>query len=160
MKCSTVTDTQSSADRQTRLSTRLGPPSDTMWPGPRSICMLSFILIRLTVATIHERYRQTGQAEQYRQRSDSIQSIGRTVLQPKGRPRPKNYWISLLRAALTVVGFVLCYIFYAQVVGLFTFLFYLCICKFYLCSASVTFALSCMHLCHSVIQIINSVVSF
>jgi len=47
-------------------------PSNTVWPGPRPTCMLSFILIRLTVwpqytNAIDKQDRQTGQDRQDRQ---------------------------------------------------------------------------------------------
>ena len=48
-----------------------GSPSNTMWPGPRPTCVLSFVLIHPTVwpqcANVTDRQRQTA-----RQRTDSI----------------------------------------------------------------------------------------
>ena len=52
-----------------------GFPSNTMWPGPRPICLPSFILIHPTVCP---QYTNVADRQTDRQLSDSI---GRTVLQ-------------------------------------------------------------------------------
>jgi len=62
---------------------RAGSPPNTMWPGPRPICMPSFILIHPTVwpqcTNVTDRTDRTDrQTGQNRQRTDSI---GRTILQ-------------------------------------------------------------------------------
>ena len=71
-----------------------GSRSNTMWPGPKPICVPSFILINQSngLATIHQRHRQDRQdrtdrtdRQTDRQRSDSI---GRTVF---GRPFVKRF---------------------------------------------------------------------
>jgi len=66
-----------------------GSPSNTVWPGPRPTCMLSFILIRQTVWPQYTNVtdRQTVQDRTDRQRSDSI---GRTVLQTVAQKSPIN----------------------------------------------------------------------
>jgi len=64
-----------------------GFPTNTMWPGPRPTCVLSFILIRLTVwpqyTNVTDRLTDR-QTERTGQRSDSI---GRTVLQTVAQKR-------------------------------------------------------------------------
>jgi len=66
-------------------------PSNTMWPGPRSTCMPSFIFIHPTVNHNTQRHRQTDREErQTGQRSDRI---GRTVLQTVAQ-KSKNSHIS------------------------------------------------------------------
>ena len=58
-----------------------GPPSNTMWPGPRPTCMPSFTLIH---PTFWPQYTNVTDREdrQVRERSDSI---GRTVLETVAR---------------------------------------------------------------------------
>jgi len=63
---------------------RAGSPSNTKSPGARPIHTKSHLDQCSHLATIHQRYRQTGQTD--RQRSDSI---GRTVLQRS----PKNHFV-------------------------------------------------------------------
>jgi len=53
-------------------------PSNAMWPGPRSACQIKFHLDPSNrLATVHERYRQTGQTTDWKHRANRFTKIAR-----------------------------------------------------------------------------------